>query len=308
MNITDLCFKLITIKNEREYHYAKYGEFIVIMIKSNDYTNGFINATKLCQLGNKQLSNWTKLDKSKELIEDFKKYLDRKDLNSYKFELNITGNKENNLLSGTYVHKKLILNISLWIFNEFYDKVSDIIENHLIKNFKDELSLNKNKLEELNIEIDKYNKIIEDKNNCITSLENAINNLTLSNKDLDKSNRDLNNKIETIKPKIITDPLNDNVYNILVLFKIDTNKYYISRIQYQNYKNSLRSIYKKYPNNEEILYLDKVPNSNYIFNRLKEEQNELGIEIKNNIITLIGGKENDLAFRLNELYNEKDFN
>ena len=68
MNITDLCFKLITIKNEREYHYAKYGEFIVIMIKSNDYTNGFINATKLCQLGNKQLSNWTKLDKSKELI------------------------------------------------------------------------------------------------------------------------------------------------------------------------------------------------------------------------------------------------
>lgn len=53
--------------------------------------------------------------------------------------------------------------------NEFYDKVSNIIENHLIKNFKDELSLNKNKLEELNIEIEKYNKIIED--NCITKLE-----------------------------------------------------------------------------------------------------------------------------------------
>ena len=144
MDITDLCFKLITIKNNREYHYAKYGEFIVIMIKSNDYTNGFINATKLCQLGNKNYKHWLELKKSKELIEDFKKYLnpsDRKYLNSYKFELNIAGNKENNLLSGTYLHKKLILNISIWISNEFYNNVTDIIENHLIKNFKEELEL-----------------------------------------------------------------------------------------------------------------------------------------------------------------------
>jgi hypothetical protein len=50
MNITDLCFKLITIKDNREYHYANYGDFIVIMIKSNDYMNGYINATKLYQL------------------------------------------------------------------------------------------------------------------------------------------------------------------------------------------------------------------------------------------------------------------
>jgi len=310
MNITDLCFKLITIKDNREFHYAKYGDFIVIMIKSEDYTNGFINATKLCQLGNKNYKHWIELKKSKELVEFYETKNRSRDHGIGNFiEIINTSNKTliDKIISGTYVHEKLILNISIWISNAFYDKVLDIIKNHLIKNFKEELELNINKLNELNIEIDKYNKIIEDKNNCITSLENAINNLTLSNKDLDKSNKDLNNKIETIKPKIITDPLNDNVYNILVLFKIDTNKYYISRIQYKNYRQTLKFIYKKYPNNEEILYLDKVPNSNYIFNRLKEEQQELGIEIKNNIIDIINGTEDDLTFRLNELYNEKDF-
>lgn len=114
--------------------------------KSNDYTTGFINVTKSCQLGNKNYKHWLELKKSKEF-----------------------NNKIDLILSGIYIHKQLILNISIWILNEFYDKVSNIIENHLIKNFKDELSLNKNKLEELNIEIEKYNKIIED--NCITKLE-----------------------------------------------------------------------------------------------------------------------------------------
>jgi hypothetical protein len=91
----------------------------------------------------------------------------------------------------------------------------------------------------LNVKIEKYNKIIKDKNNCITSLENSINNL--------------NNKIENIKPKIITDPLNINVYNILVLFKINDDTYYISRIQYQNYRQTLKFINDRYPNNKEIL-------------------------------------------------------
>jgi hypothetical protein len=323
MNITDLCFKLIIIKDDREYHYANYGKFIVIMIKSEDYTNGFVNATKLCQLGNKNYFHWLELKKSKELIKFYEtKFGTRDHDDQIKFVFESKGTDKIDLkLSGTYVHKQLILNISLWISNEFYDKVSNIIENHLIKNFKDDLSLNKNKLEELNVEIEKYNKLIEDKNNCISTLEDSNKDLTNTNKDLNENLKNLNinlekvnndksllsHKIETIKPKIITDPLNDHVYNILVLFKIDTNKYYISRIQYRNYRQTLKFIYKKYPNNEEILYLDRVPNSNYIFNRLKEEQRELGIEIKNNIIDIINGTEDDLTFRLNELYNEKDF-
>ena len=57
MSITDLCYELITTKiidnKELEFHIAVYGDFIVIMIKSNDYRNGFINATKLCKDGGK---------------------------------------------------------------------------------------------------------------------------------------------------------------------------------------------------------------------------------------------------------------
>jgi hypothetical protein len=147
MNITDLCFKLITIKDNREYHYAKYGDFIVIMIKSDDYTNGFINATKLCQLGDKRYDKWLKLDYSIELIKEFSNgqnwTLENIEKNNLFFKL--LGGKGNdfNIIRGTYVNKKLILNIAIWISPNFYLKIFDIVENYLIKNFKDELSLNK---------------------------------------------------------------------------------------------------------------------------------------------------------------------
>ena len=51
---------------------AKYGEFEVIMMKKN----GYINATKLCNLGNKQLKNWLQNDSSKQMIECFRRQLE----------------------------------------------------------------------------------------------------------------------------------------------------------------------------------------------------------------------------------------
>ena len=71
MDITDLCFEHITTKDELEFHKALFGSFVVIMIKSNDYRNGYINATKLCADGGKRFDKWSRLDRSKELITYF---------------------------------------------------------------------------------------------------------------------------------------------------------------------------------------------------------------------------------------------
>ena len=62
-SITNLAYETINEKYSR----AKYGDFDVIM----DITNGYINATKLCADGGKQMKAWLRNDCNKELIKYF---------------------------------------------------------------------------------------------------------------------------------------------------------------------------------------------------------------------------------------------
>ena len=63
LDITKLAYEKINDK----YSKAKYGEFDVIM----DMTTGYINATKLCTDGGKQVKAWLRNDGNKELIKYF---------------------------------------------------------------------------------------------------------------------------------------------------------------------------------------------------------------------------------------------
>ncbi|ARE67452.1 SWPV2-ORF208 [Shearwaterpox virus] len=57
---------LVTREIDQRFCYIKYDTFDLIMMKEN----GFINATKLCKLGGKELYNWRKLDGTKDLIKN----------------------------------------------------------------------------------------------------------------------------------------------------------------------------------------------------------------------------------------------
>lgn len=50
---------LISKEINDRFCYIRYDEFELIMMKENNY----INATKLCKLGNKEFYNWKRLDK-----------------------------------------------------------------------------------------------------------------------------------------------------------------------------------------------------------------------------------------------------
>ena len=126
-----------------EFHKALYGEFIVIMIKSDDYTNGYINGTKLCKDGNKILRDWNKLDKTTELLKDFNIFLrcDDQHFGEFNVEFNIrTQNKTefDKLIYGTYFHPDIIVHLASWISNEFAYKVSKIVNNYIVIDFLNE--------------------------------------------------------------------------------------------------------------------------------------------------------------------------
>ena len=131
LNITNLAYEKINDK----YSKAKYGDFDVIM----DMTNGYINATKLCTDGGKKMCAWLRNDNSKELIKFFKEE------NIYKGSMQLcidplymisTGPND---LRGTYIDSKLACMVAIWISPAFAFKVSNIVNDFLIREKEDEI-------------------------------------------------------------------------------------------------------------------------------------------------------------------------
>ena len=109
------------------YWYGMYGDFNIILMKDT----GYVNATKLCKDGGKDLWDWSRNKSSKELlhalsfklsaieasgniqqesinfptmVEDGKRRILRLPSTMYKHVQTINESKEDNLISGTYCH------------------------------------------------------------------------------------------------------------------------------------------------------------------------------------------------------------
>jgi hypothetical protein len=123
-DIRNIAFEKIT----DEFSFGKYGDFNVIIMNKN----GYINATKLCQEGNKRLLKWNQTKHAKELEEEIiKKILpNRNGSTEIKYVIN-GGNIR--IINGTYVHPKLIPHIASWISPAFAIKVADIVNEYFTK-------------------------------------------------------------------------------------------------------------------------------------------------------------------------------
>jgi KilA-N domain len=135
------------------FYYGAYGEFRVIVDKSN----GYVNATKMCKSLDKKFKDWPRLKGSQVLIQTFlsEKVLSHTNSNSdltlEKTEAQIcasvippcisinTGNKTDveQLISGTYAHPLLIPSIAGWISPEFQIKANEVVNGYIVKQYKD---------------------------------------------------------------------------------------------------------------------------------------------------------------------------
>jgi len=66
-SLNDVCFERI----RDTFYYGMFGEFKLVVDKST----GCFNATKMCADGGKQFYNWTRLEKSKRLMEYYQSRL-----------------------------------------------------------------------------------------------------------------------------------------------------------------------------------------------------------------------------------------
>ena len=86
--------------------------------------DGYINATAICKSGNKNFSDWYRLDSTKALINLYEKHTQ---IPKEKLLIIKKGGNDHKA-QGSWVHPILSSNLAQWISNEFSVKVSIWIE------------------------------------------------------------------------------------------------------------------------------------------------------------------------------------
>ncbi|CCU55325.1 N1R/p28-like protein [Adoxophyes honmai entomopoxvirus 'L'] len=245
MSLIDICYEKI----KDSFHYGLFGDFKLII----DKNTGYFNATKLCKDGGKEYKHWYENIKSKELVEYYNKKLSvgiPADSNNYKnsiYYVNLKGNNINNIITGTYVYKKLLLDIASWVSKDFYDKCYDIIEDYYVNDFKLKYEYN---IKDLS---DRINEIEINKNNIINVFNTRI------------------------KDKIINVPRDVEIYSNIVLIKLYyDDKYYMTTVRDKDLHKKIRKLRNIYSNLQILYRLSEVPNAKYLYdnikNRLIEEE------------------------------------
>jgi hypothetical protein len=298
MSLSEICYEQIM----DDYWYAEYLGLKVMMMRSN----GFINATKLCADGSKQFYHWMGNKRSKNLVKYFDKKFNETSNQSSPTEFRgpettncnfqahrkiqlytVVQGGENYILSGTYVHPKLILDIAAWVSNEFYDLASKVVEDYAIKLWKD-------KLEAMQQTLD------------IVSLEKDVAMQTLNL--LGQDNKTLLNETQGLKEGISKKKKELDIWASTHAFTmLRTNddkamKYYVIRCKKQEMRHGIKRLRARHPHSILAYQQNAIPNGMNLFARLKLTRR---IKTKNNYFetNMREAELIDLLGKLCEVYN-----
>jgi len=117
-----------------DFGYGMYGPFKVIIMKKN----GYVNATKLCDDGGKHFYHWVANDYSKELI-SFVEEEQKNRSHGNPWSVQIVVKTGENAFRGTYLCQDLIPHVASWVSAEFAIKVSRIVNEYIVSEFKKQL-------------------------------------------------------------------------------------------------------------------------------------------------------------------------
>src|SRR3981189_2561499 len=132
LKLADIAYEQIVGK----FWYGRYGQFRVVMMKDC----GFINATKLCSDGGKDLKHWFENQRSKDLLQCLAtKFGEDGDIESTFFRKVVRTAQQTDAektVSGTYYNPLIIPHIACWISPDFAIIVSDIVNDFLVGEYK----------------------------------------------------------------------------------------------------------------------------------------------------------------------------
>jgi hypothetical protein len=307
------------------YAYGKYGDFDVIIMKDNKY----INATKLCKKVNKEFTNWYRLDQAKNLIRTLGTISGTSDLNDpLVIQIKTEGTNETR---GSYVHPKLIPHIASWCSPEFALKVSDIVNEYLIKEAIEE---KERLLKKKDDKIDKLSKKIDKQSNEISTLlsehkkqNKKINKLLDINDEMYEQNEEILGKISVISnDRVISTEDPDDNHMLIILKNNDEDDYDDSdedsdddtkvkymysalRVMKKTCKSTLERHKVIHPNMEILLRINYSPNSINLWKRIKNkltQRRHPKIEVSGCRFNILDNYDEDsLINTIREIHNER---
>uniref|UniRef100_A0AAT9URX7 KilA N domain protein n=1 Tax=Apapanepox virus TaxID=3049969 RepID=A0AAT9URX7_9POXV len=290
---------LVTREIDERFCYIKYDEFDLIMMKEN----GFVNATKLCKIGNREFRKWIRLDGSKELIRkveemnQISKSAPARSGRGIIIEVNGANQYTKYDIAGSYVHQDLIPHISSWISPLFAVKVSKIINCYVSGKYEFKLKEKENKIDELMELLYKFNdkydrdtlelkKLYREQRKHAKRMEEKYD---LDTRELKEHNKELSNSVKRMEEKYdrdthelktelkkIEERLKDKVINpsspnklhrlVILQNKRDPNSFKTLRLQAERLDRELDKVKRDY----KIFFNAYEPNAVSCFNRLKE--------------------------------------
>jgi hypothetical protein len=315
MSLNEIIFDHIDDK----YAYGKYSDFKVIIMKENRY----INATKLCKEYGKELSNWKQNKGSNELIDEVEKEItalgNTGSVNNAFIIVNTSNkNEKNKLISGTYVHELLIPHIASWISPQFGIKVSKIVNNFLVNEYKNSLKEKDNKINTLEDKLDKIlktNNELLNKNDEILAENKDMKKILEANQiKLDKTFdklvgaheeiRDIKDKLDNATDDRVVKPKDKSTLEYLIILKTDDPdeiyKYYCIRCQ----KRAIPQRLAEKENYYEIKRIGYTPNSINLYNRIKEKLGN-NLDRRNNRFNIKDISEQRFLRRIDKINEER---
>lgn len=330
MSLSEIIFEYIDA--EKRYARGKYSEFKVVLNKQ-----GYINATKLCKDGNKNFFHWVENKSSKELLEELSSHIGKPMCEIF---MKVSGGK-NMEIRGTYVHPLLVPHIASWISPSFALKVSHIINEFVVQEYKNEIAQKDKHIKEKDSKIDELTKkvdallsmghqqlnevkctrkeLLSTKKVAVKTqkkLDIASTKLTTTSMQLENVSTKLattTNQLENISTKLdiatedrVPKALNEEKKEVFVILENKTvDKFYCIRRQVETIDRAIKDYKKKGDDITEFLRIDN-PNSVNLLVRIKEKLFKK-INYSGNTITLKKISREDFKKKVLKINEEKKY-
>jgi hypothetical protein len=133
-----------------------FKEFKLILPNGNEYLipvrqDGYINATVLCKLAGKLFADYNKTKQTKDFLNTISN-----DMNIIISDLIVIKKGGNPKLQGTWVHRRVAYNLTQWVFPEFANEVTKILDQLFVNG---KVELNKNSSDKLLIAIKRLHTV-----------------------------------------------------------------------------------------------------------------------------------------------------
>ena len=251
MELSEVAFAHI----KDDYWFAKYFDMYVTIRKED----GYINASRLCKYAGKQLKNWKRNKSSIVMVAAFEK-AHTTPLSFLQKVTTMKDTNENKFISGTYAHPLLIPHIASWASYDFALKVSKIVNEYLVLEYRAKITA-----------IEQQNTLLLNEN---LNLENLVDNGNKQISLLESIGKNVGQQLQLAQAKLTLRKWSGTRAFLLASTNDSSAKkpYYIIQCKRRGLKPARNKLVWRHPNAIVVFLHHMIPGNVNMLQRLRDDK------------------------------------